>query len=62
VKISETGKETIKTDECVKVETVSTDDAKDKKTFRINPKTLSTDKIVSVMPAMGNAVMTIEKK
>ena len=62
VKISVTGKETIKTDECVKVEMVSTDNATDKTTFWINPKTLSADKMVSVMPAMGNAVMTIEKK
>ena len=62
VKISVTGMETIKTDECVKVEMVSTDNASDKTTFWINPKTLSADKIVSVMPAMGNAVMTIEKK
>jgi dienelactone hydrolase len=62
VKISVTGKETIKTDECVKVEMVSTDNATDKTTFWINPKTQSADKIVSVMPAMGNAVMTIEKK
>jgi hypothetical protein len=62
VKISVTGKETIKTDECVKVEMVSTENASDKTTFWINPKTLSADKMVSVMPAMGNAVMTIEKK
>jgi len=62
VKISVTGKETVKTDECMKVEMVSTDNANDKTTFWINPKTQSADKIVSVMPAMGNAVMTIEKK
>jgi len=62
VKISVTGKETIKTDECVKVEMVSAENASDKTTFWINPKTLSADKMVSVMPAMGNAVMTIEKK
>jgi len=34
----------------------------DKTTFWINPKTQSADKMVSVMPAMGNAVMTVEKK
>lgn len=62
VKISVTGKETIKTDECVKVEMVGTDNASDKTTFWINPKTLSADKMVSMIPAMGNAVMTVEKK
>lgn len=62
VKISVTGKETIKTDECVKVEMVSTDNPADKTTFWINPKTHSADKMVSVIPSMGNAVMTVEKK
>lgn len=62
VKISVTGKETIKTDECVKVEMVGTENASDKTTFWINPKTLSADKMVSMIPAMGNAVMTVEKK
>jgi hypothetical protein len=62
VTISVTGKETLKTDECVKVEMVSTGNANDKTTYWINPKTLSADKMVSVIPAMGNAVMTIEKK
>jgi len=62
VKISVIGTETVKTVECVKVEMVSTDNASDKTTFWINPQTLSADKMVSVMPAMGNAVMTVEKK
>lgn len=62
VKISVTGKETLKTDECWKVEMASTENENDKTTYWINPKTLMADKSVSVMPAMGNAVMTIEKK
>lgn len=62
VKITVTGKETLKTDECWKVEMASTENENDKTTYWINPKTLMADKSVSVMPAMGNAVMTIEKK
>jgi hypothetical protein len=62
VKISVASKEVYKSTECWVVEMVSTENANDKTTFWINPKTLSADKIVSVMPAMGNAVMTIEKK
>ena len=62
VKICVIGKETVKTDECVKVEMVSTENTAAKTTFWINPKTLSADKMVSLMPAIGNAVMTIEKK
>jgi dipeptidyl aminopeptidase/acylaminoacyl peptidase len=62
VKISVTGKETLKTDECWMVVMASTENENDKTTYWINPKTMMADKSVSVMPAMGNAVMTIEKK
>jgi dienelactone hydrolase len=62
VKISVVGKETINLKECWKVEMVSTDNESDKTTFWIDPVSKMAEKIISVMPAMGNAVMTIEKK
>lgn len=45
-----------------KAETVNTDDKNDKATYWINPQTRKADKIVAVLPAMGNAVMTITRK
>ncbi len=62
VKLSVTGKETLKSGECWVVEMVSTQSDSDKTTYWINPVTRMAEKIVSVIPAMGNAVMTIEKK
>ena len=62
VKIAVIGKETCNLNDCWKVEMVSTDNANDKTTYWIDPATKMAEKIVSVMPAMGNAVMTIEKK
>lgn len=45
-----------------KVEITSTDNPSDKTTMWLNPKTKMAEKIVSVMPAMGNATMTVTRK
>lgn len=45
-----------------KVEVVNNDNAAEKQTLWINPTTKKADKIVSVIPAMGNAVMTMTRK
>jgi hypothetical protein len=61
VTISVIGMEKISSQECWKVEMTSTDNTADKTTFWIDPKSGSALKMVSVIPAMGNAVMTIQK-
>ena len=61
VSITVSGKEKIGSLECWKVEMTNTDNAADKTTFWIDPKSGAALKMVSVIPAMGNAVMTIEK-
>lgn len=61
VSITVSGKEKIGSLECWKIEMTSTDNAADKTTFWIDPKSGSALKMVSVIPAMGNAVMTIQK-
>lgn len=45
-----------------KVEVVNNDNAAEKQTYWINPTTKKADKITSVIPAMGNAVMTVVRK
>ncbi len=45
-----------------KIEVVNNDNAAEKQTIWINPTSKRADKIVSVIPAMGNAVMTITRK
>jgi dipeptidyl aminopeptidase/acylaminoacyl peptidase len=62
VKINLVGKENLNSTIYYVLEMVSTENENDKTTFWINPNTKMADKMVSVMPAMGNAVMTIEKK
>ncbi|HRZ77242.1 MAG TPA: prolyl oligopeptidase family serine peptidase, partial [Bacteroidales bacterium] len=62
VKFSVTGKENVKEVACWTVEMVSTDNPKDMTTFWIDPVSGMALRMVSVMPGMGNAVMTIEKK
>lgn len=62
VQFSVTGQEKVQEKNCWKVEMTSTDNPKDITTFWIDPLSASALRMVSVMPAMGNAVMTIEKK
>jgi len=61
VKIEVKGREKVNEADCWMVEMTNTSNSSDKTTFWINSKTKSAEKMVSVMPAMGNAVMTIRK-
>jgi dienelactone hydrolase len=62
VKINLVGKENLNSTIYYVLEMVSTDNESDKTTFRINPNTKMADKMVSVMPAMGGATITVTKK
>ncbi len=62
VKLSVVGAEKFNNADCLKVEIVSVENSADKTTMWINPKTKLAEKMQSVIPAMGNAVMTITKK
>lgn len=62
VNLKVTGTEKVNAADCFKVEIVSVDNPSDKTTMWINPKTKSAEKMVSVIPAAGNAIMTITKK
>ena len=61
VKIEVKGREMVNGADCWMVEMVSVSNPADKTTFWINGKSKSAEKMVTVMPAMGNAVMTITK-
>ncbi len=56
------GTETVNNADCLKVEVISVENPADKTTLWINPKTKIAEKIVQVLPAMGNVVMTMTRK
>ncbi len=55
------GEEVLNDTKYIKVETVANADANEKTTYWINPATKKADKMVSVIPAFGNAVLTITR-
>jgi len=62
VSLKVNGTEKINNADCFKVEIVSVENPADKTTMWINPKTKSAEKMVQIIPAAGNATMTITKK
>lgn len=62
VNLKVNGTEKVNDADCFKVEIVSVDNPSDKTTMWINPKTKSAEKMVQIIPAAGNAIMTITKK
>ena len=56
------GNEMINNVDCFKCEIVSNDNANDITTMWINPTSKMAEKTVQIMPAMGNAKITIDKK
>jgi dipeptidyl aminopeptidase/acylaminoacyl peptidase len=56
------GEENIGDKKCWKVETIASDNAKEKTTYWLDPVTKSAIKMVSIIPSMGNAVMTVTRK
>lgn len=62
VNLKVVGTEKVNNADCFKVEIVSVENPADKVTMWINPTTKSAEKIEHILPAMGNAVMTIVKK
>lgn len=62
VNLKVNGTENINGADCFVVEIVSADNPSDKTTMWINPKTKSAEKMVQMIPAAGNAIMTITKK
>lgn len=62
VNLKVNGTEKVNDADCFKVEIVSVDNPSDKTTMWINPKTKSAEKMVLIIPAAGNAIMTITKK
>lgn len=57
-----TATEKINNTDCTKVEIINAENASDKATLWINPKTKSAEKIELIIPAMGNAKITTTKK
>lgn len=62
VSLKVNGTEKINNADCFKVEIVSVENPADKTTMWINPKTKSAEKMVQIIPAAGNATMTVTKK
>lgn len=62
VNLKVNGTEKVNDADCFKVEIISVDNPSDKTTMWINPKTKSAEKMVQIIPAAGNAIMTITKK
>jgi dipeptidyl aminopeptidase/acylaminoacyl peptidase len=62
VKLTVDSKEEVNGVDAWKVNVIATDNENDKTTLWINPEEKVAEKIVQVLPAMGNAVMTITKK
>ncbi|MGB3453495.1 MAG: S9 family peptidase [Moheibacter sp.] len=62
VNLKVNGTEKVNDADCFKVEIVSVDNPSDKTTMWIDPKTKSAEKMVQIIPAAGNAIMTITKK
>ncbi|SCY65224.1 S9 family peptidase [Flavobacterium caeni] len=56
------GNEKINNIDCFKCEIVSNDNANDITTLWINPSSKMAEKMIQVLPAMGNAKLTIDKK
>ena len=57
-----TGEEEVNKVKCLKVEVVSEENANDNIVLWINPSTKTAEKMVQIIPAMGNAKMTITRK
>jgi dipeptidyl aminopeptidase/acylaminoacyl peptidase len=55
------GNEMVNTNDCLKVEIKANENANDSTTFWINPTTKMAEKMTQVIPAMGNAKMTMTK-
>lgn len=62
VNLKVNGTEKVNDADCFKVEIISVENPSDKITMWINPKTKSAEKMVQIIPAAGNAIMTITKK
>jgi dipeptidyl aminopeptidase/acylaminoacyl peptidase len=62
VELEVVGEEDVNGSKCMKVEVTATDNASDKTTLWINPAKKGADKIVQVLPALGNAKMTYTRK
>ncbi len=59
--LSYLGEEELNGTKYLKVETVADADANEKTTYWLNPTTKKADKMISVIPAFGNATMTLTR-